>query len=389
MPINKTKTDCSGCTACVNICPKQCIRMIPDSLGFKYPKVDTSLCINCDLCVKVCPFHKDYCSESTGKPTVYVGKSKDPDEVNKSQSGAAFSVLSDWILDNDGVVYGAGYTGHFKVIHKRATTKEERDEFRGSKYVQSDLGFIFKDIRQDLEVGRKVMFSGTPCQVAGLAAYIPERLKENLYLIDLVCHGVPSPRMWADYLSYLEKKEREKIVAVNFRDKSLKGWHSHIESFKFCSSPYTYTYTYIFYSHINLRYSCAECPFTNMRRVGDITIGDAWGIENTASAELGADNKGCSLFLINTNKGHELFDKIKNQLIFRKEEIDPALRQPNLSHPTSLHPKRDQFEQEYAKYGIGYVIKKYGQPSISRKIREQFSNFLPNTLKRLIKIIIK
>lgn len=387
MPVNKSKADCSGCTACANICPKDCITMQPDVLGFKYPVVEKECCIDCGLCERICPFHETYRTTGFDSPIAYVGKNNDPKEVAKSQSGAASATLSDWIIEQGGVVYGVGYEGHFRATHKRATTKEERDEFRGSKYVQSELGDIFKQVKKDLQDGYTVMFTGTPCQIAGLAAFIPDKLKERLYLVDLVCHGVPGPKMWEDYLAYLEEKEGDTIVGVNFRDKGLKGWRSHVESFRYAHKPYTYTY--IFYSHVNLRYSCGNCYFTNLRRVGDITICDAWGIENTHSAELGADNKGCSLFLVNTEKGRQWFEAIKGHLVYRSEEIEGALRQPQLCRPSKLHPKRDQFEQDYANNDFGFIIEKYGRDTLWNRMKSLIISLLPCKIKSYIKRLVK
>lgn len=392
MPISKNKHNCSGCTACASICPQKCIIMKPDVLGFKYPEVNMDICTHCELCVRTCPFNDGYATPfNLESPIVYVGKSKDGNDVLHSQSGAAFAVLSDWILEQGGVVYGIGFADHFRAIHKRAVTKKERDEFRGSKYVQSDMGNIFTEVKNDLKNGLKVMFTGTPCQVAGLSSYIPNKLKNNLFLVDLVCHGVPGPKIWDDYLIYLERKNKAKIVNVNFRDKSLKGWRSHVESFKYegKEKTYTYTYTYMFYTHINLRYSCANCPFTNMRRVGDISISDAWGIENSPSAQLGADNKGCSLFIVNTQKGNKWFNVISEKLDYRKEDINNGLRQPNLCSPSKLHPQRALYEDDYAKYGIDYVINKYGHETVIKKIKNKIAKMIPSKIRKNIKLLIK
>ena len=154
-------------------------------------------------------------------------------EIMKSRSGAAFVAISDYILEKGGVVYGAGYKDHFRVAHKRATTKEERDEFRGSKYVQSDLTGIFRQVKEDLKQGLTVLFSGTPCQTSGLSSYIGKSLRKNLFLVDIVCHGVPGPYIWRDYLTYIEKKHGSRVVKVNFRDKERYGWKAHKETFEF------------------------------------------------------------------------------------------------------------------------------------------------------------
>lgn len=203
--------DCCGCTACASICAHDAITMEPDALGFLYPKVDESKCIDCGLCEKVCQFNDHYdTSLNLPQPDVYGARHKNLQEVETSRSGAAFIAISDWILAHDGVVYGVGYTDHFRVVHKRATTKEERNEFKGSKYVQSDLTDVFRQVKKDLKEGRIVLFSGTPCQTSGINAYVGRRLRENLYLVDIICHGVPSPYVWRDFIAYLERNRAMK-----------------------------------------------------------------------------------------------------------------------------------------------------------------------------------
>lgn len=227
-------SDCCGCTACASVCTHNAITMKPDALGFLYPKVDKEKCTNCGLCEKVCAFHENYDkSHNLSEPDAYAVRHKDIKEVESSRSGAAFIAMSDYIIEQGGIVYGVGYTDHFRVVHKRATTKEERDEFKGSKYVQSDLTGIFRKVKEDLKTGKTVLFSGTPCQTAGLHSYVGKKLREKLILIDIVCHGVPSPYIWRDYLKYLETKHNSEICYVNFRDKSKFGWKAHKETFKF------------------------------------------------------------------------------------------------------------------------------------------------------------
>ena len=348
------KEDCCGCTACANICPQSAIKMRPDGLGFLYPVIDEAKCIKCGLCIKVCSFNKNYDkSLNLQVPDVYAIQHKSKKEIEKSQSGAAFIVFSDYILNNDGIVYGVGYTEHFKVVHKRAKNKAERDEFRGSKYVQSDLNFILKKVKKDLKENKYVLFTGTPCQTAALRSYLLQSKvnTEKLFVIDLVCHGVPSPQLWNDYLVYLERKNKAKITKVNFRDKKF-GWASHRESFQFND-----TYTYLFYQHIMLRKSCGNCYFANLQRPSDITIGDYWGIEKIRP-ELRKENKGVSLVLINTEKGKKLFNEVKMNINYINTDINDCL-QPNLKKPTTLHPKCEFFEKDYINYGFEYVKKRY------------------------------
>ena len=198
------KSNCCGCTACESICPKDAISMQPDDLGFLYPVVDENRCIDCHLCEKVCAFHENYDkSLNLEAPIAFGARHRDIREIETSRSGAAFIAISDYILENGGIVYGAGYGEHFRVIHKRAISKEERNEFKGSKYVQSDLRGIFRLVKQDLIDGYCVLFSGTPCQTAGLNSFIGKKFRKNLILVYIFFHGVPGPRICEEYLKFL------------------------------------------------------------------------------------------------------------------------------------------------------------------------------------------
>ena len=290
----------------------------------------------------------------------HAARHKDMAEMMKSRSGGVFAALSDYVLENDGIVYGVGYTGHFVVTHKRATTKEERDEFRGSKYVQSDLTGIFKQVKDDLKNGLVVMFSGTPCQTSGLNSFVGKKLREKLYLVDIVCHGVPGPYMWRDYLAYLESKYKREIISVNFRDKEHYGWRAHKETFQFAgfTSFSTFSkFTDVFYQHIAFRLSCGNCHFCNMHRPSDLTLADYWGSERT-DTNFNADDKGCSLVLLNTDKGIELFENIKNKMNMIPARLE-NVRQPNLEHPSVIHKDRMNFEVHYQKYGFAKTFEKY------------------------------
>ena len=365
------KSQCCGCTACANVCAHGAITMESDALGFIYPKVDESKCVDCGLCDKVCAFNDNY-DKSLNLPTpdVYGARHKDMDEVMKSRSGAAFVAISNYILENDGVVYGVGYKDHFRVAHKRATTKEERDEFRGSKYVQSDLTGIFKQVKEDLKNGLPVLFSGTGCQCAGLNAYIGKKLRENLILVDIVCHSVPGPYLWRDYLNWLEKKYSNEIISVNFRNKVKYGWRSHVETFvlndgKECSSK---VFTNLFASCLVLRSSCGKCHFCNTTRPSDITLADFWDRENNFP-EINKDNKGESLLLINTEKGREIFEAVKDKLDYFQTTIDKVM-QTHLREPSKIHPQAKQFADYYVKYGFERTMKHFGFIGWRYNIRE-------------------
>jgi len=356
----KQDIDCCGCTACASVCNHKAIRMRPDALGFLYPDIDSSKCVECGLCEKICAFNDRYDKTlNLPVPKCFGARHKDLKEVETSRSGAFFVAISDWILRHDGVVYGAGYKDHFRVVHKRATTKIERDEFKGSKYVQSELTGVFDNVRKDLENGKIVLFTGTPCQTAGLNSFVGKRLRESLYLMDIVCHGVPSPAIWMEYLNLLEKKNEVSFDRVDFRDKIHYGWGAHIETYYFKEKYISKeTYTHLFYDSLIIRKSCSNCHYTNLTRPSDISIADYWGWENN-NPKANIDDKGLSLVLCNTQKGLDLFAEIKDDLDYFIADIQKSM-QHNLIAPTSLSSKRYLFEKEYLSNGFEFVYRKYG-----------------------------
>lgn len=378
----ENKEDCCGCTACASICTHDAITMIPDALGFLYPQVDVNKCVECGLCEKVCAFNDHYdTSLNLEKPIAYGARHKNMKEVETSRSGAAFIAISDYVLEQGGVVYGAGYAEHFRVVHKRATTKEERNEFKGSKYVQSDMNIVFRQVKEDLRNGLTVLFSGTPCQTSGLNSFVGKRLRERLFLVDIVCHGVPGPYLWRDYLSYLEKIQGSPIVWVNFRDKQKYGWRAHLESFIFKNGGDKMSFTFLFYKHIMFRQSCGKCHFCNTQRPSDITIADFWGWEKT-NPDINKDDKGLSLVLVNTEKGKRLFEAIKDRMNVVPADLENCL-QTHLRMPSDIHPLRMQFEDEYKKKGFEYVYLKYNIPQRSRRYKFKLKMFLKRILNHI------
>lgn len=387
--------DCCGCSACASICNFDAITMKPDALGFLYPAINYDKCIDCGLCEKVCAFNEQYnTSLNFSEPIAYGARHKNMNEVMKSRSGAVFAAISDYFIENGGIVYGAGYTDHFRVVHKRATTKNARDEFRGSKYVQSDMNAVFRQVKKDLKDGLLVLFSGTPCQTSGLKSFVGEKLTGNLFLVDLVCHGVPSPYIWRDYLAYIENKYRSNIVKVDFREKSQYGWSSHKEVFLLESnstswlenvvngeSKWNTWYTKFFYDHIMFRHSCGNCHFCNTRRPSDITIADYWGWEKTGS-DINSDNKGLNLVLLNTRKGEKIFAKIIDKLEIIKASPETYM-QPNLRHPSKIHRKRMQFEKDYQEKGFDYVYNHiYHDHTIWKRVFFKAKRFIRKLIKK-------
>ncbi|MGN0591688.1 MAG: Coenzyme F420 hydrogenase/dehydrogenase, beta subunit C-terminal domain [Ruminococcus sp.] len=353
--------DCCGCTACMTVCPKKAIEMKTDAKGFAYPELDLSLCVECGLCEKACAFQNGYCTEENlPEPQIYAVQHLDEQERATSRSGGMFAALCKWFFDEmNGVVYGVGYEEHFRAVHKRAENQKEAFEFKGSKYVQSDMGDIFSQVREDLKAGRNVLFSGTPCQTAGLRSALCSVNTDNLYVCDIVCHGTPSPVVWEDYLTMQEKKNHSKAVQVDFRDKSQLGWTLHFESVTFENGTKIIDeiYTDLFYKHIMLRPSCGNCKYTNFQRPSDITLADFWGI-GKAVPEMN-DNKGVSLILVNTPKGEHMFQAVEDKIRY-KESTKEKCMQPNLKQPSVFSGQTDAFWKDYFAHGFEYAAKKYG-----------------------------
>ncbi len=384
MPKLKRGKECCGCTACASICPKDAIKMSGDNLGFVYPEVDLEKCVECGACERVCAFNDDYNTpENYEDPIPFGVRLKDLEEVMKSRSGGAFVAFSDWVLARGGSIYGVGFKDHFVVAHKRAVSAAARDEFRGSKYVQSNLDGIFPDVKTDLKNGKWVLFSGTGCQVAGLKAYLPELLQEKLITVDIVCHGVPSPKIWKDYLEYVERREKKIVTRVNFRNKKDFGWKSHKETFTLIdpvtTKITTITYPYRFYQHVMQRPSCGVCHFCNTRRPADLTLADFWGWEKT-DEDINSDNKGLSLVFVNTPKGMKVFEDVRAMFYTINPKLEDCM-QTHLKEPTLPNPHDNQFKADYEKYGFEYVMKKYGNLGWRYKLKK-YSTRIYNKLKK-------
>lgn len=377
--IFNNKEDCCGCTACKSICPSKAIVMKLDKEGFLYPQINQELCINCSLCKKVCPLKNDFkVQDIFDKPIVYAFKHNSDKVRMTSASGGAYTAISDYALNEFYVIYGSEFNENFSVKHNRTKTSAGRDKFKGSKYVQSGMDLILIQIREDLKKDNSVLFTGTGCQVAGLKLYLEEsKVKmDKLILNDIICHGTPSPLLWEDYLSFIQK--RNKLVSYTFRAKE-KGWHGYNVKAKFESGKIKINtsdiniYTNLFCSDLALRPSCYNCKFCNYKRPSDILIGDFWGIENSLP-EID-DDKGISLVLVNTLKGKKIFEKIKDSAEFVKSNVTDCL-QMNLQHPTKMPEKREQFWDDYYKFGFKYISKKYAGYSFKSRSKKFVANIL-------------
>lgn len=297
------KQNCSGCYACKNICPKQCIDMREDNEGFWYPQVDKDKCINCGLCEKICPIINN--KERVNEIKAYACINKDEKIRAKSSSGGIYTLLAECIINNGGVVFGARFDEELNLVHSYTDNIQGLEQFRGSKYLQSRIGQSYKKAKEFLEKDIKVLFSGTPCQISGLLSYLSKEY-ENLICIDIICHGVPSPKVFKLYRDELEKKYGSTTQRIDFRCKDY-GWKlfcvllSFNNNTQYMKDLNNDVYMNGFLQNLYLRPSCYECKSKTLNRLSDITIADFWGIQNIAS-ELD-DDKGTSLVLVNSNKG--------------------------------------------------------------------------------------
>lgn len=320
------KHKCCGCTACVNVCPKNCISMSADREGFLYPLVDFVKCIDCGFCELVCPVLHPV--NNGIEPLVYAAINNDESVRLQSSSGGIFTLIAESVLDRGGVVFGACFDQNWNVVHDYTETKEGLTRFRGSKYVQSHVGICFTQVKTFLDSGREVLFSGTPCQVAGLKNYL-RKPYSNLFTVDLVCHGVPSPEVWRRYLQeavcrvYGIKKKNvinlgEYISDISFRAKD-KGWKKYNIKIIFCNGKvemmpfFENPYMNVFLSDLSLRPSCYACPTKLHHAQSDITLADFWGV-NEIKPDID-DDKGCGLILISCKENFDILCKMDCKLL--------------------------------------------------------------------------
>ena len=373
------KEDCCGCTACKSICPTKAIEMKADEEGFLYPKINQKLCTNCQVCKRVCPFqNKAFVPDRLFESPAFAAMHKKEQVKMSSASGGAYTAISDFILDSSGLVYGVEFDDEFFVRHNKASCADERDKFRGSKYIQSDLKGIYKQIQEDLNNDRIVLFTGTACQVAGLRNYLCETKTalNKLYTNDIICHGTASPLLWNDYLDFIQKESKLKSYTFRYKGRGWRGYNvrAEFENGKIkINTTDIRVYVNLFSSVLALRPSCYNCKFANLQRPSDITIGDCWGIEKILP-EID-DNKGISLVIINTRKGKYLFEKIKKDLDIYKINVADCL-QLNLQQPTRKPSKREQFWHDYYKFGFKYIARKYLGYSFKSSSKRLIKRFL-------------
>lgn len=383
--------DCCGCKACEQICTHQAISFHVNDEGFWYPSVNETKCVQCGLCEKVCPMEE---SESIlhQKGIAYAFQLSDKEALLNSSSGGVFYAIASNVLNGNGVVYGAAFEGK-KVRHKRVESLAKIKDLMGSKYVQSDTGDTYSQVKQDLKSGKKVFYTGTPCQIAGLRLYLRKEY-ENLLTADLVCHGTPSPKILAGTILHIEDRLKARFLSYSFRDKKVGGWS--------CSSSSSYekgnSHTYLKYSkemeayfnafisgHL-MRMNCYQCPFARAERPGDITIADYWGVKEL-HPEFPNISKGISLFISNTEKGDQLLEQL-SPLHFAKEvDLQQAAdKNRNLQMPTPYSIDRESSYKLFFNDYKGFLKKYYKGNYFKDYIKSQVIYIIRNN-EWLFKII--
>lgn len=377
------KKDCMGCHACSNICPQDCISMDIDNEGFWYPKVDYDKCIKCNQCVKVCPIINKKIVKN--EPSAYACINKDEAIRLESSSGGIFTLIAEQVIDDGGVVFGAGFDENFKVMHSYIETKEELEKLRGSKYVQSKIGDTYKYVKDFLQQGRTVLFSGTPCQISGLKSYLGQAY-ENLFCIDIVCHGVPSPKVWDKYISYREDIAGSQAQRIAFRLKN-EGWKRYSVLFLFKNNTeYIQNqrkdlYMRAFLKNVCLRPSCYKCEFKSLHRQSDITLADFWGIQKML-AEMD-DDKGTSLIFVNSKNGQLMLDKIKGDILYKEVDINQAVSYNSAAiKSVEYSPKREGFFKELDQLDFDKLVKKYCTDKLGVRIKRKTKSVIRLILQK-------
>ena len=349
MPELASKSQCTGCTACVSICPCHCIQMQKDDAGFQFPEmIEQSACIGCGACERSCPVMSNKGFDSDLSEVAYAAFSKNDLLRMGSSSGGIFSELADVVLQSAGLICGAEYDVEGAVKHICVDNKMELWKLRGAKYSQSILGDSFQILKKQLDSGRKVLFSGTPCQVAGLKSFL-KRDYDNLICVDFVCHGVPSPMVWEKYIKYRAQNDNGGVAAshINLRNKE-SGWSKYSYSVEFTYSDNNRylcengadPFMRLFVGDYILREACSDCHFKGYSRVSDITLGDFWGIWDVCP-EMD-DNKGTSLVLLHSQKGKQLFQSVSD----RMEVQEVSLEQASQMNPSMLKSSVHQPDRE-------------------------------------------
>lgn len=374
---------CTGCTACMSACPMNCIEMKADEYGFYYPQIiDADKCIKCNKCIKNCPVNKEI-KQPEREPEFYAAYTVREEIRSISSSGGIFSIVAEKILLQGGIVYAAVYDVNYSVVHVSIEKLEDLYKAYGAKYAQSCLGDTLKKIRSDLKKGRIVLFVGTPCQVSGLRTFLNQDYK-NLYCIDFICHGIPSPLAWEGYMGYLSKKNGNRIYKVNMRSKDT-GWSNYNYSLKVQFSDGSYysvkskedLFLRLFVGNYINRECCSACKFKGINRDSDITLADFWGIWDS-HPEMD-DNRGTSAVIVHTKKGSELFERCRDDIkLMGVLEEDISNYNPSLLYSSIANTRRDEVMRHAVKGEYDWIQVSVFSNSIINRIRNRLRKALNN-----------
>lgn len=398
------KKDCCGCGACMNICLKQAISMQEDDYGFLYPDIDTSKCVGCEACKKVCSYQNKKETETMG--VTYAAVSNDAEILQVSASGGIFATVASEIIKQHGVVFGCSMENHNDVLtpeHIMIRTEEELTKLQGSKYVQSNTGTIYQQVKAELLNGKLVLFSGTPCQVAGLKSFLLNHRYDNLLTMDIICHGVPSADFFKAYIEHFQRKLHGTIKGFKFRDKSagwgMKGRVDYIDKNGESQSKFVYpklsSYFNLFLTSDIYRENCYSCKYAGTARAGDITIGDFWGIEKEHPEYLTGGNgnmnidKGVSCLIINNEHGMRMLEKLGGGIDMKVSTLEKAARgNAQLRNPSKRSNKRDMILKLYKESGYEAVEKWYLNTLGLKKYIYLGWNFIPIGMRLFVKKLI-
>ena len=361
----KDKVTCNGCTACSLVCPAHCIEMKEDKDGFIYPVVDEDKCIHCGRCLKLCSNYKK--QEVGDKVTPFAVINKDEKILQKSTSGGTFyAMLQLMFKDENAVCYGAAYDNNLVVKHMRAESLKDSMKFMGSKYVRSDVVGVYEAVKKDLNEGKKVLFTATPCETFGLYTYLGKNY-DNLITCDIICHSNPSPKVLSKYFKALELGEGSKLRKYTFRAKS-NGWSNPLPIAEFANGKVIEESTYqkAFSRVLISRPCCSDCKFTTPQRVADITIGDFWGVEKLT--DIKDYSKGISIVFANNNKGLEIIKSLENVNVIELDENEDYLKY-NHNKPEKPHRNREKFFKKLDKCEDKDVLKLLNSMSQERLLR--------------------
>lgn len=356
--------NCTGCHACVNICPAKCIIMKKAETGFLTPEIDRSSCINCGQCEKVCPVV--HIPEISTQTVAYAMKNRNQNERSKSTSGGIFPLFAEYVLNRGGVIFGAAYESIYSVRHIKVCDRKDLSSLQGAKYVQSIIDTSLLEVKSELMSGHLVLFSGTPCQCAGLKSFLGKPY-ENLITVDIICHGVPSPKVWQAYVDYRSKKENEGIrpLRINMRSKS-SGWsyYGYSTEFDYGDGKISQIensrdlFMQAFIGNICLRSSCSDCKMKGVERCTDFTLGDYWGIWNQ-HPEFD-DNKGTSVVFVHSQKGQEILEQLRDKIDCLEVNLEDAYKENgSLVNSSKPHPGREDFLAQVTAANFEELVRKY------------------------------